>query len=113
HLLARPLAARLLAGLLGPANHRTFTEGVEGRDNHRTKASPIGDKKSDCGYAPRDPQHSEETPQRLTPKRGPGLCEHLLEHARFQFSVISSQSSVKASTKSRNSRPRLATDNCN
>ena len=62
-LLAGALAARLLAGLRGPANHRAFAEGVKGGHDDEAHAGAVGDQQRHRGNAPHNAQHGEEAAQ--------------------------------------------------
>jgi hypothetical protein len=93
-VLAGALASRLLAGLSGPADHRSLAEGVEGRDDHGAKPSAVGYQEGHGGYTPRNSQHGEKTPQWLTAERGPSLDEDFAKHfltSSCQLSAISYQ----------------------
>src|SRR5208337_1584978 len=94
YVLASALTSCLLAGLSGPADDRSLAEGVKGGNDHGPKPSAVSDQQGDSGNTPRDPQHGEETTQRLAAQCGPGLDEDFAEHflppaVSFQLSAFS------------------------
>ena len=79
--LAGPLAARLFAGLLRPADDRAFAERVKATDQNFTEASAVCNQEGDGGDSPYDAEHGESAARAVAAQSDPGFAEDLINHA--------------------------------
>ncbi|HWJ47248.1 MAG TPA: hypothetical protein VNS62_06330, partial [Candidatus Udaeobacter sp.] len=79
--LSGALPARLLAGLLRPADHDALTECVKAVHQNAPKAAAIRDQERDRGDAPHNPEHGKQTARDVALQRDPGLGNDLNQHA--------------------------------
>src|SRR5215468_7755697 len=80
NFLAGPLAARLLAGLLGPADDSAFPKRIEAIDENRPEAVAVGDQQRDRGNSPDDSEHRQSTARAVALQRDPGFVDEFGQH---------------------------------
>src|SRR5258708_21472833 len=81
HFFAGTLSARLLAGLLRPADDNAFAESVEAAHQDAAKAAAVGDQQGDGGNSPDDAQHGQQAAGVVAPESNPGFENDFSYHA--------------------------------
>src|SRR5262249_7418218 len=84
HFLACPLPARLLAGLLRPADHDALAERIEAVGEDLTEAAAIGDQQGDRSNAPYNAQHGEQAAGNVALEGDPGFANDLSQHTQAE-----------------------------
>jgi hypothetical protein len=75
HFLSGTLSARLLTGLLGPANHDTLPESVEAIHEDRPETVAICDQQCDRRDTPHDAQHGKRAARAVALQGDPGFVD--------------------------------------
>jgi hypothetical protein len=79
-LLAGALAARLLAGLPRPGDHRALAEGVEGAQQRAAESGAVRHQHCHRDDAPHDAEHGEGAARAVALERVPCQHQDLAEH---------------------------------
>ena len=82
HLLAGTLSARLLAGLLRPADDNAFAESIEPAHQDAAETAAVGDQQSDGRNPPDNAQHGQQAAGVVAPESDPGFENDFSQHVK-------------------------------
>jgi hypothetical protein len=80
NFLARPLSARLFAGLLRPADDRAFAKRIETAHQDFSETAAVSDEQRDRRDAPHDAEHGQQAARCVALECDPGFANDFDEH---------------------------------